>query len=217
MEGLKMAKEPNHEFDFDFTKLKEVDISEVQPNAWNPKNKDTKEYKQVVRSIATNGLRQPIVVREVDGHYEIIDGEQRFTAAKELGYKKVFVYNEGEMPEKQAKALTIWYEVQVPFNEVDLSHLVVELNNLAVELPYTEAEIKDFENMAKFSFDDYGDGEGEGGDEGAPNLKTLTVKMIEPQYDVVMDAINHVKEENDCNDARALELICAEYMSGVEL
>ncbi len=35
-----------HEFDFDFTKLKKVPIEQVTPNEWNPKDKDTKEYKQ---------------------------------------------------------------------------------------------------------------------------------------------------------------------------
>ena len=148
-----MAK---HDFDFDFTKLKEVPISSVRANGWNPKDKDTKEFKQVVRSIQENGLRDPVIVREIGkDEYEVIDGEQRFTAAYELGYDKIWVYNEGQMDEKQAKALTIWYQVQVPFNEIDLSHLVVELDDLKIALPYTEVEIEDFRGMSEFSFDNY--------------------------------------------------------------
>lgn len=200
-----------HDFDFDFTKLKEVKVSEVKPNGWNPKDKDTKEYKQVLRSLAANGLRQPIVVREVDNHYEIIDGEQRFTAAQELGYEKVFVYNEGKMDEKQAKALTIWYEVQVPFNEVDLSHLVVELADVGMELPYNEAQIADFRNMAAFDFDNF-DKEDNGQDD--MEFKSLNLKLGSEAFEIVMRAIKYVQEENDCSEARAIELICADYLSG---
>lgn len=205
-----------HEFDFDFTKLKKVPIEQVKANGWNPKDKDTKEYKQVVRSIRANGLRDPIIVRELGkDSYEVIDGEQRFTAASEIGYKEIFVYNEGQMDEKTAKALTIWYQVQVPFNEVDLSHLVVELHNLEVELPYTEAEIADFANMAQFDFDQY-DKDGEG-DEDMPNVKTLSIKMPEDQYEVIMDTIKHVMDEMNCNEARALEFIIAEYRAGADI
>lgn len=207
----------NHDFDFDFTKLKKVSVEAIQANGWNPKDKDTKEYKQVVRSIENNGLRQPIVVREVDDHYEIIDGEQRFTGAKEVGYKEVWVYNEGKLDEKAAKALTIWYEVQVPFNEVDLSHLVVELDDQGMELPYTEAEIVNFRNMAEFNFNynqDTPDASEETDDDG---FVTFNVRMTEDQRSVIQRAIERVQGEDDCSEGRALELIAADFLGGVEL
>ncbi len=203
-----------HDFDFDFTKLKQVPISSVRANGWNPKDKDTKEYKQVVRSIQENGLRDPVIVRELeDGEYEIVDGEQRYTAAYELGYEKIWVYNEGKLDEKQAKALTIWYQVQVPFNDIDLSHLVVELDELSVSLPYTEVEIEDFKNMANFDFSDYGDERPE--DEKKLDNKTLKLVFGEAAFAVVMEAINRVKEDNDCSESRAVELICADYLAGL--
>lgn len=202
-----------HEFDFDFTKLKKVPIDQVKANGWNPKDKDTKEYKQVLRSIAQNGLRDPVAVREIDkDSYEVIDGEQRLTAAKELGYSEIYVYNEGKMSDKDAKALTIWYQVQVPFNEVDLSHLVVELNDMGMELPYSEAQIADFKNMAAFDFDNFDNG-GDTPDD--TEFRSLSLKLGSEAFEIVMKAINHVKEENDCSEARAIELICADYLSGV--
>lgn len=201
-----------HEFDFDFTKLKKVPISQVKPNGWNPKDKDTKEYKQVLRSIIANGLREPIVVRELaKDSYEIIDGEQRYTAAGEAGYDEVVVYNEGKMTDKQAKSLTIWYEVQVPFNEVDLSHLVVELDDLGMELPYNEAQIADFRNMSAFDLNS----EGNQPNPGDTEFKSLNLKLGAEAFEIVMRAIKHVKEENDCSESRAIELICADYLSGV--
>ena len=204
-----------NEHDFDFTKIKKVKITDVQANEWNPKDKDTKEYHQVVRSIKTNGLRDPIIVREVDGHYEVIDGEQRYTAAKELGYKEIYVYNEGQMSEKEAKALTIWYQVQVPFNDIDLSHLVIELADLQIELPYTDGEIADFRNMADFDFSQYKDTSEDVNQD--DSIKTLSIKMMEDQYAVVMDTIKHVMNETDSNEARALELIIADYRASAGL
>lgn len=198
-----------HKFDFDFTKLKKVNISEVSVNGWNPKDKNTKEYKQVVRSIENNGLRDPVIVREVNGHYEVIDGEQRYTAANELGYKEIWVYNEGKMDEAEAKALTIWYQVQVPFNEIDLSHLVVELDDLNVLLPYTEDQIMDFKNMAQFDFSQYDTTDDEFQED--ESVKTLSIKMMGDQYEVIMSTIKHVMEETESNEARALELIIADY------
>ena len=160
-------------------------------------------------------MRDPIIVREVDGHYEVIDGEQRYTAAKELGYKEIYVYNEGQMSEKEAKALTIWYQVQVPFNDIDLSHLVIELADLQIELPYTDGEIADFRNMADFDFSQYKDTSEDVNQD--DSIKTLSIKMMEDQYAVVMDTIKHVMNETDSNEARALELIIADYRASAGL
>ena len=116
--------------DFDPSKIIKVPIDKVEPNDYNPKEKNTKEYKNVVESIRRNGLKQPIFVREVDGNekYVVVDGEQRLTAANELGYTEIYVYNLGKISEEEAKALTIWFEVQVPFSEVELAPIVVELH-----------------------------------------------------------------------------------------
>lgn len=199
--------------EYDKDKLVIVPIESVQTNGWNPKDKDTKEFKQVVRSLELYGFRQPILVREVEGldGFEILDGEQRFTAATELGYTEVPVYNLGKISDTEAKAATLWMEVQVPFNEIDLSHLVVELNELDVALPYTEAEIEDFKHMSEFNFDNFDDDDGEFEDN---DVKTFKVTLSDEAYQIVTKAIDKVKEDNDCSEARALELICADYLAG---
>lgn len=190
-----------------------VPISSVKANKWNPKDKETKEFRQVVRSLELYGFRQPILVREVEGEdtYEILDGEQRFTAATELGYTDVPVYNLGKISDTEAKAATIWMEVQVPFNEIDLSHLVVELNNLDVALPYTEAEIADFQHMSEFNFDNFDDDHEDFDDS---DVKTFKVLLGDEAYQIVTKAVKKVQEDNDCSEARAIELICADYLAG---
>lgn len=201
---------------YDPKRLAIVPIDSVEVNGWNPKDKETKEYKKVVRSLELYGFRQPILVRnhpEEKDLYQILDGEQRFTAATELGFSEVPVYNLGDVTDEEAKAATIWMEVQVPFNEIDLSHLVVELDDVSIELPYTEVEIEDFRNMAKFDFGEYDNTDEPEQDK--PDAKTLKLQFGPEAFKIVMDAITRVQEDNDCSESRALELICAEYLSGV--
>lgn len=206
--------------DFDPTKVKKVSINDVVPNTWNPKEKDTKEYKKVKESIFQKGLRGFIAVRthptEAD-KYEIIDGQQRFTAASELGYENIYIYDEGDVSDKEARELTIWWQQQVPFERIAEAYLVTELVEAygvdGVELPYSESEIETFENLAKFDFNQYDDSGNQDNVEG--NAKTLKLVFGKEAFDIVMKAINHVAKDNDCSESRALELICGDYLSGV--
>lgn len=141
---------------FDPTKVKIVPIEEVRPNSWNPKVKQTDEYKRIKRGIELKGLRLPITVRENDG-YEIIDGEQRYTACKELGFKTVIIYNEGIVSDKEAKELTIWFQQQVPFDEIELAGVIksLALEHKDLELPYTDIEIEEYTKLSDFDFNQY--------------------------------------------------------------
>lgn len=202
--------------DFDPSKIIKVPIDKVEPNDYNPKEKNAKEYKNVVESIRRNGLKQPIFVREVDNNekYVVVDGEQRLTAANELGYTEIYVYNLGKISEEEAKALTIWFEVQVPFSEVELAPIVVELNKLDITLPYTDEEIVTFKKMTQFDFDTAYNEEGPQNDEPDDEMKTLNIKMTPEQFETVDGAIKYIMEQEDVNAGRALELLCANALTG---
>lgn len=202
--------------DFDPSKIIKVPIDKVEPNDYNPKEKNTKEYKNVVESIRRNGLKQPIFVREVDNNekYVVVDGEQRLTAANELGYTEIYVYNLGKISEEEAKALTIWFEVQVPFSEVELAPIVVELNKLDITLPYTDEEIVTFEKMTQFDFDTAYNEEGPQTDELDDEMKTLNIKMTPEQFETVDGAMKYIMEQEDVSAGRALELLCANGLTG---
>jgi len=143
--------------EFDPKKLVVVPIGTVRPNPWNPKEEGTDEYGRIVRGIREKGLRMPIPVREVDGGYEIIDGQQRWSACKEIGFKSIPIYNEGKVSDQDAKELTIWYQQQVPFEEVALAKLVVELSTMqGFSLPYTMDEIEEMKQFLSFDWATYG-------------------------------------------------------------
>lgn len=65
--------------------FQEIPASKVVPNPHQPrKNFDDSEIADLVASIRAEGLLQPIVVREVDGKYQLIAGERRLRAIKKL-------------------------------------------------------------------------------------------------------------------------------------
>lgn len=203
----------NGKFEFNPANIVIADIEDIVPNDWNPKDATEEEMANIKRSLALNGYAQPILVREIDGGYEIIDGFHRYQAAKELGYDKLYVYNAGVVSDQDAKAMTIWMQTQVEFQEIELAPLVVELNSLNIELPYSEKQLEEFTNLAQFDFN-------EAYKETDPTepldekMKTLNIKMTPDQFDVVDNAIKTVTEGDNVSEGRALELLCASGLAG---
>lgn len=203
------------EINFEQKNLMVVPISTVHLNEYNPKDKDTEQYKKVVESIRINGLKLPIVVRQVGGidGYVIIDGEQRFTACSELGYEKVIIYNEGEITEQRAKELTLWYQVQVEVNEAKLAQLVTTMIDLPdLHIPYSDEEIQNFKKLVNFNWDDYKQVD-------MPHdVRMETIRVTEEQLKIIEQAVDLIKQEHgsDISIGRGLELICADYIGSVQ-
>ena len=190
---------------FDETKLLVVNISEVRPNSWNPKLDDTVDAEKIKQSVAENGQRIPIVVRENDG-YEIVDGEQRYKACKALDFDKILIYNEGEMSDDDAKALTIWYQQQVPFDKVLEAELVNAIAHMP--LPYTDEELEDMRQIVEFDWTQV-----QPDDLEEVEFRTLTLRLLKESYEVVMTAINQVQLDEGTTIERAIELICADFLA----
>ena len=68
----------------------EVDIDLLRPNKFQPRTQmDDSRIEDLSRSIRTNGIIQPIVVRKADSGYEIVAGERRWRASQRAGLLKV--------------------------------------------------------------------------------------------------------------------------------
>jgi ParB family chromosome partitioning protein len=68
----------------------EIPVAEVSPNPNQPRQHfDPEALAELVHSLRTVGLLQPIVVRRVDHGYEIVAGERRWRAAREAGWSQV--------------------------------------------------------------------------------------------------------------------------------
>jgi ParB family transcriptional regulator, chromosome partitioning protein len=69
----------------------DVDVDLLEPNDYQPRGPmDDERLADLARSIAANGVIQPIVVRRLaGGRYQIIAGERRWRAAQRAGLTKV--------------------------------------------------------------------------------------------------------------------------------
>lgn len=65
-------------------------IEKIVPNTYQPRKIFDKDaLAELVESIKSHGIIQPLVVQRRDGHYEIIAGERRWRAAQKAGLKEV--------------------------------------------------------------------------------------------------------------------------------
>jgi ParB family chromosome partitioning protein len=68
----------------------EVDIDRLVPNAFQPRAQvDDGRLEELAKSIKSNGVIQPIVVRKSGDHFQIIAGERRWRAAQKAGLLRV--------------------------------------------------------------------------------------------------------------------------------
>ena len=68
----------------------EIEIDQLTPNLYQPrKDFNADKMNELIESIRAHGIIQPIIVRESSQGYEIVAGERRLRAAKEIGMKKI--------------------------------------------------------------------------------------------------------------------------------
>ena len=93
-------------------KVIELPVEKLKPNPWNV-NFLTEDARSRLRSeMAKYRLRavEPLTVREKDGYFEIVDGEQRWRIAKELGWKTIPVIIK-EFTDEEVRELCLSYNV----------------------------------------------------------------------------------------------------------
>src|SRR6516162_316930 len=70
--------------------LEQVPVDLIVPNPFQPRRDFPEEtLKELANSILSSGVLQPILVRRVDGKYQLIAGERRLRAAKLAGLESV--------------------------------------------------------------------------------------------------------------------------------
>ncbi len=119
----------------------EVDIDLLRPNRFQPRTTiDESKVEELARSIRSNGIIQPIVVRKVDNGYEIIAGERRWRAAQTIGLLKVPVVVR-EISEDRLLAVALIENIQ----REDLNPIeeAVAYRRLADDYHLTQEQIAD--------------------------------------------------------------------------
>ncbi len=68
----------------------EADVDQISPNEHQPRHRfEDARLDELAQSIKANGVIQPLLVRKVDGGYQIIAGERRWRAAQRAGLTRV--------------------------------------------------------------------------------------------------------------------------------
>jgi len=66
--------------------IRQIIIDDIKMNPYQPRKKfDEESLKELCESISEHGVLQPIIVRRIDGFYELVAGERRLRAAKMAG------------------------------------------------------------------------------------------------------------------------------------
>jgi ParB family transcriptional regulator, chromosome partitioning protein len=90
----------------------EVDIDLLRPNRFQPRTTmDDSRIEELSRSIKSNGVIQPIVVRKAETGYEIVAGERRWRASQRAGLQKVPIVVR-DIPEDRMLAAALIENIQ---------------------------------------------------------------------------------------------------------
>ncbi len=70
--------------------VREISISSIKANPFQPRKFfDPVQLEDLAKSIKEYGVIQPIIVRRVDNHYELVAGERRLRASQSIGKKTI--------------------------------------------------------------------------------------------------------------------------------
>ncbi|MGA9294549.1 MAG: ParB/RepB/Spo0J family partition protein [Ignavibacteriaceae bacterium] len=74
--------------------LAKISVEQINPNPFQPRTSfDPSALEELKKSILSHGLIQPITVRRTSNeHYELISGERRLKACRDIGYKEIPAY-----------------------------------------------------------------------------------------------------------------------------
>lgn len=196
---------------FDISQVKYVSVNEVCFNNWNPKIKRSKEFEKVKESIKVQGFLNPLIVREIEDKtykYQILDGEQKFSAAMDLGMREVPIYNLGKMSDEKAKQITIFMMQHVEADKEQLGNLLVELVG-KVDLPYTDEEIELMSGVDLITEDDFEDDFEE-----KSNFVKFNVSMIKEWVDELKALIKQISQDFECSEGVALHYLTTQIKPG---
>jgi len=117
--------------------VERIPVELIIPNPYQPRQQfDEEELFKLAQSIRAYGLIQPIVVRSVEGKYQIIAGERRFRACRMLGMERIPAIVQ-DMNDQNAAAVSLIENIQRRelnyFEEANAYSLLINNFNMTQE------------------------------------------------------------------------------------
>lgn len=171
-----------------------IPIEKLVPNRYQPRTHFNDErIMELALSIKENGLIQPIVVREVDDHFEIVAGERRYRAMMSIGYTDVPVVLSNVNDNKSATLALIENIQREDLNAVEEAIAIKELlktqnitqKELALQLGKSQSAIANKIRLLELPENVLG----------ALATKTITERHARAMIGIDQDKIDHVLDE----------------------
>ena len=119
----------------------EMDIESLTPNLFQPRKNFSKEKMEELKgSIKKHGIIQPIIVRKMANGYEMVAGERRLKAAREIGLKKIPVIIKTFNNEKSLEIALVENIQREDLNPVEQANA---FKRLIDEFKLTQQELSD--------------------------------------------------------------------------
>jgi ParB family chromosome partitioning protein len=124
-----------------------VNIDKIRLPAQQPRRYfDPEKLSQLVQSVKEHGILQPLLVRAVNGEYELVAGERRLRAAKEAGLTEVPIITK-ELSDHQTLQIALLENLQrEDLNPIEETEGILEL--LCMELDVNSGEVVSILNQA---------------------------------------------------------------------
>ena len=140
-------------------RIQEIQIKDIKPAKWNYKTDNQKILSKLKRNIKKNGQVQNIIVREIPNptkenpdnfYYEVINGNHRLKAFKQLGLSSMVAFNLGRLSLVEAKLIALETNETnfTPTSRLgqlidDIAHDFT-LDDLTSTMPYTKRDMQTF-------------------------------------------------------------------------
>ncbi|UCG86255.1 MAG: ParB/RepB/Spo0J family partition protein [Gemmatimonadota bacterium] len=171
--------------------LRRVPLDRIRPNPFQPRNAfDQQAISELANSMRASGLLQPIVLRPVgDGTYELIAGERRWRAARQLEWSEIGAVVR-DVDDRTLLALALVENLQrdalSPIDEANGYHRLVE------DFHATQSEVADLVGRDRSTIAN------------ALRLLKLPREVQQMLHDGKMD-VGHARALLQLTDSRAVE------------
>ena len=203
-------------------------LSECEPNPWNPNRMDAFTYSKVIDSLLEYGFVDPLTVRPHPtgpARWQIIDGENRWKGATDIGMETGPGFNLGPIDDQQAMKLTIVLnELRGQYDPREMSTLLGTLMEaedpikLSQSLPFTEIALQGMIGLEDLELDGSQVTEALKGGEALKKERQNWVerlfRLTVEANGVLQSALDKAKDGEDISDVAALELIAADFLAG---
>lgn len=124
----------------DDEKILELRIAQIDPNPYQPRREfDQEELNELRASIKSQGLLQPVTVRSSgNGRYELVTGERRLRACRDLGHNQIQAILR-DFSDRQLQELSLVENlIRADLNEIEVGEA---LENLQNRYAYTTSQL----------------------------------------------------------------------------